>query len=90
MKIFYCDLRFDAPPAQIMTIKKRAFKEILREITGLPIICRKATADDKDEVRRLELKHKFNAYKQEIAQKYGTAPEWPDNRWFVEQIRPTL
>jgi len=29
-------------------------------------------------------------YSNRIQQKYNVGPDWEQNRWFVEQVRPTL
>jgi len=44
-----------------------------------------------EEVKRAEERHDAREYyDKEIQKKYNVGPGWQNNRWFVEQVRPTL
>lgn len=40
--------------------------------------------------KSVDYKNHSDWYNKQIAKKYGVSENWSNNRWFVEQVRPTL
>ena len=53
-------------------------------------ICRIATNEDIAEVDQVYRDKERESYNRKIAEKYNVPINWRENRWFVEQVRPTL
>lgn len=89
LSIFYERVTYDSTP-ELRTMSRREYIRMKAETQGKGIICRIATEADKAEVADIQRQVRRDKYNAQIADKYGVPPNWRDNRWFVEQVRPTL
>ncbi len=52
---------------------------------------KRITEKEKDTIIREEAREAWNkTYKKLIEEKYSVGKGWEQNRWFVEQVRPTI
>lgn len=77
MEIIYCC-------AKQWAVIRRDRRKLKNEVWRL------ATAIDIRNVKEQYQKDWDDYYTQAIAEKYGVGLDWEKNRWFVEQVRPTL
>lgn len=87
--IFYERVTYDSQP-ELFTLSRREYIRMKQETQGKGIICRIATEADKAEVESIQRQTHRDKYNAQIADKYNMPLNWRDNRWFVEQVRPTL
>lgn len=89
IRVFYEKVTYESEP-EIIVMSREEFEEWQKESEGKPIICRIATEKDEAEYKDVLWRRNRAAYDAAIAKKYDMPLDWRENRWFVEQVRPTL
>lgn len=89
VKVFFEEVSYTSEP-EIRLLSRRQYLALKAENAGRPVICRIATPEDEKEIATLERQKWRERYTAAIAEKYRMPANWRENRWFVEQVRPTL
>lgn len=89
LRIFFEKVTYSSKP-QLILLSRKEFLKLKEETTGKGVICRIATEADEKELQQVERDLWHEKYTAAIAKKYSVGLDWRGNRWFVEQVRPTL
>lgn len=82
-------LKYDEPETVTrMTIEQYAEMLMQRKNKQIPVCVLRRVSPRY--FRRWEREQLREEHSKAIQEKYNVGPNWRDNRWFVEQVRPTL
>lgn len=82
------ELRYNEPETvQEMPIDEYWSRHAENRASKYPVIIRRVSPSY---ARRVLMAERGRAYSTEIQKKYNVGPDWQQNRWFVEQVRPHL
>jgi hypothetical protein len=84
-------LKYQAEPTRAQIVSRENFARIRAEKRNPDeLIERVSAAKFIRESRAIEREQSRLLYDKQIQKKYNVGPGWRDNRWFVEQVRPTI
>jgi len=87
VSVLYEILQYDSEP-EILLLTWGKYRKLKKESKAKGgIICRPAKSD---EVKEIQHNAFTRLYDEKIATKYSVSMDWRQNRWFVEQVKPTL
>ena len=87
--VLISDLNYDSQPDRVQIIERQEWYRKKR-FKGRYLIQRISEEKYFEKCEELE-REKFKAeYKKRIQEKYNVGPNFEQNTWFMEQVRPTL
>lgn len=84
-------LKYEADPTRYQRIERKQFYNLRRaKRNPNELITRASLTRWKEEARQTEREEYSKQYDRAIQKKYNVGPDYKNNRWFMEQVRPTL
>jgi hypothetical protein len=83
-------LKYEAGLSQAQIVSRENFARLRSNPQRDELIERVSAAKFIRESRAIEREKSRLWYDKQIQKKYNVGPDWRNNRWFMEQVRPTI